>query len=183
MIDGSKEDHEREKAGGRWECVENSLVGLAFKDHGDEMERRTCNHRIKWENAMEQSREPAELRCKGITFAWFIPSPSCWATLTEHLPLPVTEQRLPVKFGLEQNLSCFLIPSDAARGYCLIFELCTYGLLSSLIARPLEQHFPEWSECLCQSMHNCCLWPSRGFLFPPNALENKSIKSVSQYLG
>lgn len=44
---------------------------------------------------------------------------------------------------------------------------------SSLIARPLESCFPEWSKCLCQSMHNCRLWPSWGFLFPPNALEEQ----------
>lgn len=54
-----------------------------------------------------------------------------------------------------------------------IFESCIYGLLSSLIARPLELFFPEWSQCLCQSMHNCRLWPSWGFLFPPNALEEQ----------
>lgn len=54
-----------------------------------------------------------------------------------------------------------------------IFESCIYGLLSSLIARPLELCFPEWSKCLCQSMHNCRLWPSWGFLFPPNALEEQ----------
>lgn len=51
--------------------------GRSFKHHGGEIERRTCNHRIKWENAVEQPRESTEPRCKRITLAWFIPSPSC----------------------------------------------------------------------------------------------------------
>lgn len=59
---------------------------------------------------------------------------------------------------------------------CLLslgFDSYIYSPPSSLIVRPLESCFPEWSKCLYQSMHNSRLWPSWGFLFPPNALEEQ----------
>lgn len=53
------------------------------------------------------------------------------------------------------------------------FDSNIYGSPFFLIARPVELCFPKWSKCLYQSMHNCRLWPSWGFLFPPNALEEQ----------
>lgn len=68
---------------------------LSSKDHESEMARRTRNHRLKWENAIEQPREPTD-RAE----TWFIPSSRCLATLIEHLALSVTEQRLSLKYEL-----------------------------------------------------------------------------------
>lgn len=74
---------------------------LSFKDHQCEMERRTYNRRIKWQNAIVLPRESKEQRPEGITLAWFIPSSACLATLIEYLALAVTEQRLSLQFELE----------------------------------------------------------------------------------
>lgn len=65
------------------------------------MEIRTCNHEIKWENAIELARESTEQRPKEITLAWFIPSSTRLATLMERLALPVTEQRHFLQFERE----------------------------------------------------------------------------------
>lgn len=56
--------------------------------------------------------------------------------------------------------------------FSFVFDSRVHSALLS-IARPLESCLPKWSKCLYQSMHNCRLWPSWGFLFPPNALEEQ----------
>lgn len=118
-----------------------------------------------------ETQQSTDLR--GSLLPGFISSSHCLATLTEHSALPITEQKtLPQVWAWVFGAQCFLIPLDRAHAYRLHF--CVVHLWSPFLSdRPLELCFPEWSQCLCQSMHNCRLWPSWGFLFPPNALEEQ----------
>lgn len=146
---------------------------LSFTDHEGRKEGRGTegSSRRLLESRFE-TQQSTDLR--GSLLSGFISSYHCLATLTEHSALPITEQKtLPQVWAWVFRAQCFLTLRIEPMCIAFISASCVYGLLSSLIAGPLELCFPEWSQCLCQSMHNCRLWPSWGFLFPPNALEEQ----------